>query len=98
MAEEACYTEAVSLSTYIRSCDTVEEALGITLDRMRSLEQVAKQLTEGRRRVAEALHAVATYPGFTEYERVYVTFKLTEQIAWSLRSPAGDEDDDEYPE
>jgi hypothetical protein len=48
MAEEACYTEAVSLSTYIRSCDTVEEALGITLDRMRSLEQVTKQLTEGR--------------------------------------------------
>jgi hypothetical protein len=98
MAEEACYTEAVSLSTYIRSCDTVEEALGITLDRMRSLEQVTKQLTEGRRKVAEALHAVATFPGFTEYERVYVTFKLTEQIAWSLRSPADDEEDDEGPE
>ena len=98
MAEEACYTEAVSLSTYIRSCDTVEEALGITLDRMRSLEQVTKQLTEGRRRVAEALHAVAAHPGFTEYERVYVTFKLTEQIAWSLRSPADDEEDDDGPE
>jgi hypothetical protein len=59
---------------------------------------VTKQLTEGRRKVAEALHAVATFPGFTEYERVYVTFKLTEQIAWSLRSPADDEEDDEGPE
>ncbi len=98
MVEEACYTEAISLSTYIRSCDTVEDALGITPERMRTLEQVTKRLTEGRRKVAEALHAVATFPGFTEYERVYVTFKLTEQIAWSLRSPADDEDDDEYPE
>ena len=72
--------------------------MGIPLDRMRSLEQVTKQLTEGRRKVAEALHAVATFPGFTEYERVYVTFKLTEQIAWSLRSPVDDEEDDEWSE
>ena len=98
MAEEACYTEAVSLSTYIRSCDTVEEALGITPERMRSLEQVTKRLTEGRRKVAEALHAGATYPGFTEYERVYVTCKLTELIACALRTLADDEAVVEGPE
>ncbi len=101
MEQEACYSEAVSLSGYIRSCDTVEEALGITPEKMRALEGVTKRLTEGRGKVAEALHAIATFPGFSEFERTYVTFKFTESVAWSLRSTADDPeeyDDDEWLE
>ncbi len=94
--DEMGYTEPVQLSTYIQTCETVEEALGITPLRMRELERITKELIAGKKKVGEALHAIATYPRFTECERTYVTFKITEEIG-RLQGRC-DEDPDECDE
>lgn len=90
MEQDDCYLEPVRISDYIRSCTTVEEALGVTLERMHYLEQVTRGLIAGKTKVAECLHAIASHREFTDYERTYVAFKFTETIAHSLRSTAED--------
>lgn len=63
----------------MKQLDTIEDVFGISLTRMRMIEEIVRyDLRPECKRLGDLLYAVACCADFSEHEKVYAAFKVTQ--------------------